>query len=379
MVSERISRGRFLTRCGMVVGAAATAHALPDPLLRQLGGRVWLPAAAASGTCFDPIPDPLALGWTKEGTEAHTPGSPLRISDTRKVGDSASPVPFCTFYCDASSLFGSEITLTPTLTLSDVSPDADGNTGVHGTINDGVTEIRAVVFEVPTGFDVRLATGAPGFTRGLPVAGQTPAFTLKRLSDGTGVLQLGGDEIVLGVVEQPGSSRVTKTIEFGTYGVPAAATTAWTTLGLPGFAFPATLFLSRMQLRASSSANEKVQVQGSFTLDPASDGINPEIELVSLSLTSVGTTFYSKEISPGGFSPRTGGWSLNDSGRAQTGIQSFEIDATSGGFTITDTKAAIGSRDYSNVTVDLRVGNDQGTATTPLVQTPAGSGNWSGP
>ena len=36
---------------------------------------------------YDPIPDPIAAGWTKEGNEPYLPtGTTLRITDTTKRG-----------------------------------------------------------------------------------------------------------------------------------------------------------------------------------------------------------------------------------------------------------------------------------------------------
>jgi hypothetical protein len=76
-MSEQISRGRFLVRGGMVLGAVDTAHVLPDTLLRRSGAGLRMPTAAATTLCFDPIPDPGVAGFIQEGTKPlQSPGDP---------------------------------------------------------------------------------------------------------------------------------------------------------------------------------------------------------------------------------------------------------------------------------------------------------------
>lgn len=147
--------------------------------------------------------------------------------------------------------------------------------------------------------------------------------------------------------------------------------------------FPITLTVTKLQLRVGD-ANEKVHVGASFTLAMGSDGINPATQPVSLKLsTPTGGQFYPApandfmpingfDFDPNSTPPK---WSINAAEKQRTGVQSFDILE---GFSLNlvDTKAQLGTRDYSQVIIDFRVGNDIGSAEVQLVENPVGSGNW---
>jgi hypothetical protein len=202
-------------------------------------------AAAQSGTCHDPVPDPIAAGWTVEATggSAVQNGDPLKVIDA-----SALPGVFVNVRCQADALFGGEITLTPRFAIDGgyaKDPD-DQSLGIQVTINDGIKMIRAVVLEdgAPNSFKVVLVSplSGTGYTHGISFIGSALDFTLRRLADGTGVLSATGPfvkpgsftEVQQPLAQQPDTDQPgVRTIEFGTLNSPNRTTTNWETLGLP--------------------------------------------------------------------------------------------------------------------------------------------------
>src|SRR6266850_173580 len=90
-----------------------------------------LPALAQS-KILDPIPDPIAVWWIKEGSETFSAGNPLTITDQATLPNSFSPQPFCDFFFVAADAdFASEIKLTPIFIIDPgYVPDISGNTGI---------------------------------------------------------------------------------------------------------------------------------------------------------------------------------------------------------------------------------------------------------
>jgi hypothetical protein len=142
-----------------------------------------------------------------------------------------------------------------------------------------------------------------------------------------------------------------------------------------------TLSLSEIQLRAAG-APDKVQVQGTFQLAGASDGIDPAAQPVSLRLSTPAGEFYpalASGLMPiSGFDVTPTGWAISATEKRRTGIQSFVIDRTPTGFSfsLVDTGTALPALDYTAVSVELVIGNDAGSASASLRQWPASSGNW---
>jgi hypothetical protein len=242
-----MSRRRFLVRGGVLVGGAAVASMLPDPLVRRLGGRFWLEEALASGASFDPVPDPIAAGWTQVGSGTVTPGALFGLNDSSSAVGAGLE-----FICsdprnpDGSTMFGSnDIVLTPRFEFpsSGNVPAPDGNTAVHVTINAGDRMVRAYIKRTATNsLQVVLAMAGGAYSNGFELPGTIADFKLIRRPDGWGRL-----EVVNPVAGQPplfeqfhpgelaSSARPdTKTLEFGsTPNVEAASNTLWHTLGLP--------------------------------------------------------------------------------------------------------------------------------------------------
>jgi hypothetical protein len=120
-------------------------------------------------------------------------------------------------------------------------PAADGNTGIHVTINDGTKMVRAYVLNVPTGLKVALAIAGGGYTSGFTFNGTTLDFTVRLNADGTGSLLVANPTIGAPPLEEQvprlqlaDSDRVgVKSIEFGSAPtILAANSAAWETLGL---------------------------------------------------------------------------------------------------------------------------------------------------
>jgi hypothetical protein len=198
---------------------------------------------------LDPIPDPIAAGWLKEGDEPHSPaGTSLLIHDTTNAG-------FVRFYVEDPAAFTGEIELSPTVLLSSgFSVDVEDSTGVHVAINDGDRQIRADILETPAGgirVAVKLLSGySTGFLLPTPQAG----FRLRRLADGSAVLAVAGQppetvpRLQLALSRRPGF----QTLEFGADNRGGVVSAEWYGLGLP--ALPgqtrfASLTVERLQLR----------------------------------------------------------------------------------------------------------------------------------
>jgi hypothetical protein len=178
---------------------------------------------------MDPIPDPIAAGWTKEGNEPHLPaGTSLRVNDTTNAG-------FVRFFVEDPSAFSGDIELNPTVTLeSGFSVDAEGSTGVHVAINDGDRELRAALLGTPSG-GVRVALKLEiGYTPGFALPTTQATFQLKRLADGTALLAVAGrtpetvPRLQLAASRRPGQ----QTLEFGADNRGGVCTCEWYALGL---------------------------------------------------------------------------------------------------------------------------------------------------
>lgn len=227
-----ISRRRFLARGAALLGGAALAYALPDPLLRRLGGDRWLPEARASGDCFEPVPDPFAAGWTRD--PAGTGGS-VTIGTPLVIVDNGTASQFVNLLCAADDLFESEIVLTPKVSLHPgFITDPDGNTGVHVSINDGARRIRAVLFQGPTSNQVRIAIQkTTGFSTGFIFDTLAADFTLIRRASGDAELSVGGLTEMVALDQLPPTPVAAKQLEFGTYDSVSSASSNWERLGLP--------------------------------------------------------------------------------------------------------------------------------------------------
>lgn len=199
---------------------------------------------------FDPIPDPLAAGWTKEGDEPHIPaGTSLRLHDTTNAG-------FARFVADdPGAALGGEVLLTPSVILiPGFSTDGEASTGVHVTVDDGDRQARAAVLGVPGGgvhVALRLVTG---YSNGFTFLTSYASFELRRLADGSAVLTVPGrtPEVVPRLALAPSSRPGRATIAFGADNQGGVVSSEWYGLGLPTLPTEkpfAAFSVERLQLR----------------------------------------------------------------------------------------------------------------------------------
>ena len=144
---------------------------------------------------------------------------------------------------------------------------------------------------------------------------------------------------------------------------------------IPGYS----LAISLQQVQIFLNGAKKVQVQGKFTLDAGSDGIDPAGDGISLRLFLPGGLPGS-----GQFYPSTGsimpvylqntarGWVIASSEKGRTGIQDLEIQRTRDPLTFTfklvDTKTGITAQDYRNIVLEVSSGNDAGVSGVTLAE-----------
>ena len=182
-------------------------------------------AVAQSPMCSEPVPDPVAAGWTEEGTQpAQSRQHPLILND-----GSTAPGEFISFSCPVDgAVLATEVVLRPRVSIDPGFNAASGNTAVHVTIGDGSREIRAVLLaEGPGALRVAIDLGGDGFSQGLTFDGLTADFTLKRMPSGNAVLALPtGETEEVDRFSLPSGNR--KALEFGTQGpITSSSVSRW--------------------------------------------------------------------------------------------------------------------------------------------------------
>jgi hypothetical protein len=116
-----------------------------------------------------------------------------------------------------------------------------------------------------------------------------------------------------------------------------------------------------------------VALAGAFQLDADSDGIDPVADGVALELSTPGGAFYpvGADVMPVGMRAVRGGWSITDAERARTGIEVFLIQRTADPtrflYVLLDGRSDLPAADYSQVRLDLAIGDDEGAADMTLV------------
>lgn len=192
-------------------------------------------AEAAFTPRFDPVPNPITAGWTEEGGGTFQPGARLIVVDPGLGGNN-----FKTFRCPNPAIFQGDVVLTPRLVLDpNFVAAADGNLGIHVTINDGANQFRAVLFrEGVSSVRVRVALPGDNFSPGFAFGTIAADFSMSRLINGSMLLSVanptaGGPPLqeTFNPGDVPQSTETS--LEFGTYSVAASGTTNWETLGLP--------------------------------------------------------------------------------------------------------------------------------------------------
>jgi len=196
---------------------------------------------------------------------------------------------------------------------------------------------------------------------------------------------------LLTVDKLPGPTRAGSTVELGAASPEAQCTVAYSVFRSERVVQPVngTLNFTRFRLRDTDSP-DRVRFRADYKLGTSSNGIDPTTESVTIKLsTPAGGQFYpSPNFNPvAGFvvqgSAGKRRWTLNDSERARTDIESLVFDEGSnntGSIALRDFRTGIFSADFSIVNVEITIGAgataDKLTGSMNLVEKPAGSGQW---
>ena len=133
-------------------------------------------------------------------------------------------------------------------------------------------------------------------------------------------------------------------------------------------------------MRLNTANDDRVRMRAAFTLAAGSDGINPVTEQVTLRMSTTSGEFYSANLPPGSFelhgNESPGRWALTDTARQSTGIERFDILLSKKEIVFVNRGTTLPTQNYTNVTVELAIGNDSGTGVATLIEQPAGSGRW---
>lgn len=145
------------------------------------------------------------------------------------------------------------------------------------------------------------------------------------------------------------------------------------------------LALGLTHVRVREEAEDGLRIRGSFTIDSCGDGFDPSTEPVSLTVSNALGIVYPTSpsvfpIQPGEFellvAPAGRRWRLTEAGRLRTGIERFEIDDRDGSIVFVDRELTLPQQPYSQVKLELTVGNDSGRAEAALIEFPCDSGRW---
>jgi hypothetical protein len=384
MKAQEITRRRFLTKSGMVLGAAALGPILPEPNIWRLARGLWLPAAHAS-VVLDPT---NPANFKQDGTQSVIPGTVLTFAD-QSLSD------FCTLFAtDLDAVAGVELDVVATFQVQLAFP-IDADAGNRVAINDGVA--RAAIAACVLQNDVRgiglLAQGTTtdpaSYPVFIPVDWQTAPVTirLRRCANGDAELvEVNGvapsPRAVLTADKLPANTRAGSTVEFGCASPEARCTVEY---GIffserPAHFVPGGLSVTHFRLRDADSP-DRVRFRADFTLGSGSNGIDPATQPVSIALTTAAGQFYpSPDFNPlSGFIPMKRRWTLNDAERVRSGIERLDIDINSdgtGAVFLRDVRTTLPTLDYSTVGVHVLIGDDLITGTAHLVEKPLGSGRW---
>ena len=140
-----------------------------------------------------------------------------------------------------------------------------------------------------------------------------------------------------------------------------------------------------LTIGGGTTSTERVHLEGDLSLATPADQIDPPNENVSVSLFINSSPdpnaphyelFYGAQILPGGISPTSTGWELNQIGKQQSGLEVFKITTQTGGWHVNfnDARATLSSLNYSTIYVVITIGDDS-SGTTPIPMNQLG-GTW---
>ncbi|MGH7794281.1 MAG: hypothetical protein ACREQ2_05205 [Candidatus Binatia bacterium] len=353
-----ISRRDFFRRAALIVGGTAAAF--------ELLGRVSPRRAAwaSPGITLDPTVDPLAQGYETDGDADYATGARLVFNDT-------STQRHRTFFVAEPTIANSIVSVDVTVQVLETGLTLAGGLDTGARIlseGQGGVEIGATLIDRGTGGRrVALLTGTGGFTQGVPFDWTIEGtFRITRDPDPNNRATLtvpGQASEVLADADLPAAHRLNPSFEFGCASDAATAIAFFGRIGMPS-SFPMTITPAHVVLIPNRI--EGVALNGSFELDPASNGIDPVNEGVTLELSTPGGTFYpaGDDVMPVGMRTVRGGWSITDAERTRTGIDFFVIQRTANPrrfqYVLLDGRSDLPAGNYSQVSLDLAIGDDQG-------------------
>ena len=353
---------------------------------------LW-PRGAEAAVTLNPM-DPS--NFTEDGGQTITPGSVLTFTD-QSVGDIA-----LLFSNDADALPGVEVDIVATFQILSTSPNNVDVGNRVAIIDANKAAIAAcVILNGVKGIGL-MSTGPMSDPASYPVFvavdWQVAPVTirLRRYANGDAELvEVNGvapsPRALLTVDKLAVATRPLASVELGAASPEARCTVAYSAFRSERVVQPVsgTLNFTRFRLRDTDSP-DRVRFRGDYKLGTTSNGIDPTTEPVTIKLsTPAGGQFYpSPNFNPvAGFivqgSAGKRRWTLNDSERARTDIESLVFDEGSnntGSIALRDFRTGLFVADFSLVNVEITIGAgataDKLTGSVNLVEKPAGSGQW---
>jgi hypothetical protein len=385
------------------VGGGLTARLVTRALPLAGGALLWPRRVEAMVITLDPT---NPANFTKEGTQTFTAGAVLTLTDASVSG-------FIAFFApDPDANPGLDIDLVATFQVQTTTP-ANANAGNRVVINDGQTHAAIATcvekLDPATGTPIKgigllssgAATDPASYPVFVPVDWQAAPVTirLRRSANGDAeIVEVNNvaptPRALLAAASLAGPTRMTSaSVEFGAASVEAICTVVYSAFTAQPTVQPVSGGLNFTAFRLNDTdTTDRVRFRADYTLGAGSAGIDPATQPVTLLLsTPTGGQFYPlPDFNPlNGFNVAgTAGklrWTLNDTERARTGIESLIFDessATTGSISLRDFNVALPALDFSTVNVEVVIGTvgsstaNRLTGTAKLVQKPAGSGRW---
>lgn len=372
MTKRRTAERITMTRRDLFrrVGGGGMAVAL----LGSGAGALFRPrrAHAAAAITLDPRIDPLLQGYTTAGNAPYTPGPRLIVDD--------AAADFRVFQKGIPEIApgAGDVAVEVEMSVDPGSIGLDGErSGVELWFDEGGggRQIRACFIERAAQRRIALQLSNGTFTDGITIdwASTTIVRLERRGTDGVVTAGgAGGQEHAVPLALLALAARPSPTFEFGCASGPGRARLSVGPIGdVEPPVFPMTITPAHAVLIPNRI--QGVALDGAFQLDPASDGIDPVTDGVALELSTPGGAFYpvGADVMPVGMRAVRGGWGITDAERARTGIEVFLIhrtaDPTRFRYVLLDGRSHLPAADYSQVRLDLAIGDDEGAADMTLV------------